>query len=78
MSEALPDLEKESKEASKYYNPNLEKVAKYFHDLTPRTFIFRSKLLEEFQLMDSLNENNLVQTPIFSSNDITGERNLWI
>ncbi|EPZ34913.1 hypothetical protein ROZALSC1DRAFT_28316 [Rozella allomycis CSF55] len=49
----------------------LQRISKVFHDLSMNTHYFRSKLLEEFQLVDSLTDESIVQTPIYASRDIT-------
>lgn len=43
-----------------------------FHDLTPRTSIFRNKLIEEFQLLENLQDASTVPPPTHSSMEIVG------
>ncbi|KAI9366044.1 Ion transport protein-domain-containing protein, partial [Zopfochytrium polystomum] len=41
-----------------------------FHDLSKRTTLFRTKLIDEFQLLDNLTDNANVQPPTHTSRDI--------
>ena len=44
----------------------------YLEDLTPRAEIFRSKLIEDFQLLASFN-NSSSESPKYYSSDLCGE-----
>ena len=39
--------------------------------LSRRAEVFRSKLIEEFQLLDCLSEKGRMRTPVYSSSNIT-------
>ena len=41
-------------------------------DLSPRAEIFRSKLIEDFQLIDIIANRDGVEPPKYYSNEITG------
>ena len=43
-------------------------------DLTPRAEIFRSKLIEDFQLLASIN-NASTESPKYYSSDLCGKKN---
>ena len=42
-------------------------------ELSPRAEIFRSKLIEDFQLLDIINDKGKTEAPKYYSNEITGE-----
>lgn len=42
-------------------------------ELSPRAEIFRSKLIEDFQLLDIINEKGTTEAPKYYSNEIMGE-----
>jgi hypothetical protein len=44
-----------------------------FHDISHRANIFRSRLIEEFQLLDNIVEATSVQAPQYSSKDVQGK-----
>ena len=41
-------------------------------ELSPRGEIFRSKLIEDFQLLDTLKSKGNIESPRFYSNEIQG------
>ncbi|ORY61815.1 hypothetical protein LY90DRAFT_505528 [Neocallimastix californiae] len=41
-----------------------------FHDLSSRSTLFRTKLIDEFQLLDNVNNNLNIQAPVYTSNDL--------
>jgi cation channel sperm-associated protein 2 len=43
-----------------------------FQDLSPFTALFRTKLIEEFQLLDNITAATAVQAPQFTSRDVKG------
>ena len=44
-------------------------------ELSPRAETFRSKLIEDFQLLDMINDKGTTEAPKYYSNEIAGERN---
>lgn len=42
-------------------------------ELSPRAEIFRSKLIEDFQLLDIINDIDKPEAPKYYSNEILGE-----
>ncbi|ORX49236.1 hypothetical protein BCR36DRAFT_353614 [Piromyces finnis] len=54
-------------------DPVLKKGAadNVFHDLSSRSSLFRTKLIDEFQLLDNINNNFNSQAPIYTSNDLS-------
>eukprot|EP00833_Pecoramyces_ruminatium_P003706 jgi/Orpsp1_1/1177738/evm.model.c7180000062631.2 len=42
-----------------------------FHDLSSRSYLFRTKLIDEFQLLDNINNSFNTQAPIYTSNDLS-------
>lgn len=45
-------------------------------ELSPRAEIFRSKLIEDFQLIDMFANRGGAEPPKYYSNEVTGEKNL--
>lgn len=43
-----------------------------FHDLSSRSSLFRTKLMDEFQLLDNINNSFNTQAPVYTSNDLSG------
>ncbi len=43
------------------------------HTLSHRAEVFRSKLIEDFQILESLSEQGSKKVPIYTSADITSE-----
>lgn len=47
-------------------------------ELSPRAEIFRSKLIEDFQLLDIISSKGGVEAPKFYSNEIIGQFSLQL
>ncbi|ORX83476.1 hypothetical protein BCR32DRAFT_266947 [Anaeromyces robustus] len=47
-----------------------------FHDLSSRSSLFRTKLMDEFQLLDNINNSFNIQAPIYTSNDLSDPKTL--
>ena len=43
--------------------------------LSHRAEIFRSKLIEDFQLLESISEHGQHKAPVYNSSDVTGTEN---
>lgn len=43
-----------------------------FHDISHRASVFRTRLIEEFQLLDNIVESNSVQSPQYTTKDMRG------
>ncbi len=48
------------------------------HTLSHRAEVFRSKLIENFQIIESLSEQGIKKVPVYTSADITSEAHLKI
>jgi len=47
-----------------------------FHDLSSRSSLFRTKLMDEFQLLENINNSFNTQAPIYTSNDLSDPKTL--
>ena len=43
-----------------------------FATLSHRAEVFRSKLIEDFQILESISEKGRLRAPVYNSSDITG------
>ncbi|KAJ3220425.1 Cation channel sperm-associated protein 2 [Clydaea vesicula] len=56
------------------YNQKKKNINDAFHDLSTRSEVFRTKLIDEFQLLDNISQYGLsVKSPLYTSNDFTDQ-----
>ncbi len=53
---------------------DMDSISRESGTLSHRTEIFRSKLIEDFQILESITEQGRKKAPIYNSVDITGEK----
>ena len=58
--------------ASQILNAGMGSPGQEFATLSHRAEVFRSKLIEDFQILETISEKGRLRAPVYNSSDITG------